>query len=172
MNCRSLQSQRNDPASLLSKGADTTRSAGNVAQSRHRIAKSARTNSRSSKPARATIRSRVNHAMPQDKQLLRVNLDEVVEKRRLDQALNAKEFAVLAGISYSTAREWFRLPGFPVFHGVVFWQDFVLWRAVQTGLNNPDGRRPFTATPAVTQAASESGKNLPPRAVTLLTEAG
>jgi len=66
--------------------------------------------------------------MPKDKQLLRVSIEAVVEKRRLDQALNAKEFAVLAGISYSTAREWFRVPGFPVFRGLVFWQDFTDWR--------------------------------------------
>ena len=65
--------------------------------------------------------------MPQDKQLRRIKLKDVLEKRRLDQALNAKEFAVAAGISYSTAREWFRLPGFPVFRGVIFWQDFARW---------------------------------------------
>ncbi|MGO8929001.1 MAG: hypothetical protein ACLQU3_19210 [Limisphaerales bacterium] len=50
--------------------------------------------------------------MAQDKQLHAVTLNAVVEKRRLGQALNAKEFAVLAGISYSAAREWFRLPGY------------------------------------------------------------
>ena len=55
--------------------------------------------------------------MLQNKQLSGLNLQEVLEKRRLDQALNAKDFAVLAGISYSTAREWFRLPGFPVLRG-------------------------------------------------------
>jgi hypothetical protein len=70
--------------------------------------------------------------MTQDKQLLTVNLDQVLEKRRLDQALNAKEFAVLAGVSYATARDWFRLPGFPTFSGVVFWQDFVKWRNRKT----------------------------------------
>lgn len=64
--------------------------------------------------------------MSHDKQLRDANFEEVLEKRRLDQALNAKEFAVLAGISYSTARAWFRLSHFPVLHGVVFWQDFVL----------------------------------------------
>jgi hypothetical protein len=69
--------------------------------------------------------------MPQDKQLRTVPLERVVEKRRLDQALNAKEFAVLAGVSYSAAREWFRLAGFPVFCGVVFWSDFERWRASQ-----------------------------------------
>ena len=37
--------------------------------------------------------------MTRDKQLLGVELGEVIEKRRLDQALNVKEFAVLAGIS-------------------------------------------------------------------------
>jgi hypothetical protein len=66
--------------------------------------------------------------MTRDKQLINVDLDEVIEKRRLDQALNAKEFAVLAGVSYSAARAWFRQPGFPAFSGVVFWQDFVQWR--------------------------------------------
>jgi hypothetical protein len=74
--------------------------------------------------------------MTHDKQLQTVTLDTVVEKRRLAQALNAKEFAVLVGVSYSAAREWFRLPGFPVFRGVVFWQDFERWRDAQTGLSN------------------------------------
>jgi hypothetical protein len=60
-----------------------------------------------------------------DEQLLGIDLESVLEKRRLDQALNAKEFSVCAGVSYSTARSWFNLPGFPVFHGVIFWQDFV-----------------------------------------------
>ncbi len=48
--------------------------------------------------------------MARDKQLENVSLNSVIEKRRLDQALNAKEFAILAGISYSTARGWFKLP--------------------------------------------------------------
>ena len=38
--------------------------------------------------------------MPQDKQLRSIKRKDVLEKRRLDQALNAKEFAVAAGISY------------------------------------------------------------------------
>ena len=63
--------------------------------------------------------------MTRDKQLFNVDLSQMVEKRRLDQALNAKEFAVLAGISYSAARAWFKQPGFPAFSGVVFWHDFV-----------------------------------------------
>ena len=70
--------------------------------------------------------------MPQDKQLRSIRLKDVLAKRRLDQALNAKEFAVAAGISYSTAREWFRLPGFPIFRGVLFWKDFEFWRSAQT----------------------------------------
>ncbi len=37
--------------------------------------------------------------MTQDKQLRGVSLEAVLEKRRLDQALNAKEFAVLAGVA-------------------------------------------------------------------------
>ena len=46
-------------------------------------------------------------------------IDTVLRKRDLGQALNIKEFAVLAGISYSVAREWFQLKGFPRFEGVV-----------------------------------------------------
>jgi hypothetical protein len=74
--------------------------------------------------------------MTHDKQLLNVALDHVVEKRRLDQALTTKEFAVLAGVSYSCARAWFREPGFPAISGVVFWPDFVQWRNAKTGLQN------------------------------------
>src|SRR5436190_16704420 len=92
----------------------------------------------------------------QDKQLQGVSLEAVLEKRRLDQALNAKEFAVCAGVSYSTARSWFHLPGFPAFHGVVFWQDFVQWRAEQNGMKN--------LTPSQPNANVVSAPaNLPPR---------
>jgi hypothetical protein len=105
--------------------------------------------------------------MAKDKQLHGVTLEGVVEKRRLGQALNAKEFAVLAGISYSAAREWFRLPGFPVFRGVVFWQDFNDWRRVQARISE--------ASVALTPAGSgrESGisaRDLPARAARILLE--
>jgi hypothetical protein len=66
--------------------------------------------------------------MPEDKQLRSVTLAGVLERRQLSQALNAKQFAVLVGVSYSTARRWFRLPGFPAIQGFVFWEDFVEWR--------------------------------------------
>jgi hypothetical protein len=104
--------------------------------------------------------------MNRDKQLGSIRLEDVLEKRRLDQALNAKEFAVLAGVSYSTAREWFRISGFPVFRGVVFWQDFVQWRTSQNGTTN--------AAEKFKQPNSVSGvtpSNLPPRAARLLLEA-
>jgi hypothetical protein len=99
----------------------------------------------------------------QDKQLQGVALNSVLEKRRLDQALNAKEFAVCAGVSYSTARSWFHLPGFPVFHGVVFWNDFVHWRAEHYGLDHPPIAEPDGHT-AITA-------NLPPRAAQILFDA-
>ena len=44
-------------------------------------------------------------SMLRDKQLRDVKLEKIVEKRRLNQALGAKEYAVLAGISYSTAHD-------------------------------------------------------------------
>jgi hypothetical protein len=71
--------------------------------------------------------------MTTDKQLRGIKLADVLEKRRLDQALNVKEFAVLSGLSYSVAREWFNMKGFPRIQGVVFWQDFVQWRHQQNG---------------------------------------
>lgn len=91
-----------------------------------------------------------------------IRLEDVLKRRRLDQALNAKEFAVLAGISYSTAREWFHLSGFPVFRGVIFWQDFVQWR---TGRNH--FKSEFFLPPNDGKAVS----NLPPRAEQILREA-
>jgi len=105
-------------------------------------------------------------AQSQDKQLQGITLESVMEKRRLDQALNAKEFAVCAGVSYSTARSWFHLPGFPAFRGVIFWQDFVHWRAGQNGFasqqENPSHYNGDTAVVLST---------LPPRAARILIEA-
>ena len=109
--------------------------------------------------------------MLRDKQLRDIKFDDVLQKRRLDQALNAKAFAVLAGVSYSTAREWFRLPGFPVARGVLFWEDFVHWRRRQVGL-----RRLSTDTDRLVEihnrAAQPSAKPPPtPRAARILAEA-
>jgi hypothetical protein len=102
--------------------------------------------------------------MPQDKQLRSIKLKHVLEKRRLDQALNAKEFAVAAGISYSTAREWFRLPSFPVFRGVIFWQDFVRWRTDQNGFH-------FEKFPHRNGDTATTPSSLPPRAAQILQQA-
>jgi len=98
----------------------------------------------------------------QDKQLHGIALEAVLQKRRLDQALNAKEFAVCAGVSYSTARSWFHLPGFPAFHGVVFWQDFVQWRTGQSGFNTSALPHSNRDTAAIS--------TLPPRAAQILLD--
>jgi hypothetical protein len=103
-------------------------------------------------------------AQRQDKQLQGIALEAVLEKRRLDQALNAKEFAVCAGVSYSTARGWFHLAGFPAFRGVIFWQDFVRWRASQNGYMTPSLSQHNGDTAAPASA-------LPPRAAQILLEA-
>ena len=102
-------------------------------------------------------------AQTQDKQLQGITLESVLEKRRLDQALSAKDFAVLAGVSYSTARGWFRVPGFPCFRGVVFWQDFAAWRTGQNGLRKPCVVRGSGDTAAAAK--------LPARAAQILLEA-
>lgn len=49
-------------------------------------------------------------------------------------ALNMKEFARANGISYSTARAWFRIDGFPAFEGYIFLEDFQMWRRKKLGL--------------------------------------
>ena len=108
--------------------------------------------------------------MTHDKQLRNVELDQVVEKRRLDQALNAKEFAVLAGVSYSAARAWLRLPGFPSFCGVVFWQDFVRWRTAHTASPNSHPRD-LENREASVATARNGAVNLPARAAQILAEA-
>jgi hypothetical protein len=99
-----------------------------------------------------------------DKQLRDIRLADVLEKRRLDQALNVKEFAVCAGISYSTARGWFHLTGFPAFRGVIFWQDFVQWRIGQNGFKNH-------SLPQRNGDAAAAPSNLPARAAQILLEA-
>ena len=109
--------------------------------------------------------------MTRDKQLLNVELAQVIEKRRLDQALNAKEFAVLAGISYSAARAWFRRPGFPAFCGVVFWQDFVQWRNAHTAARSLDQAASVSSDVAL-QPVPKSNAHLPARAAQILAKAG
>lgn len=109
--------------------------------------------------------------MAHDKQLRSVKLSTVLRRRRLDQALNAKEFAVLAGVSYSTARTWFRQPGFPEICGVVFWTDFELWRRIRNGL--PTGIAAIEPkTAAVKNTAPEWDGRFTGRAVQILAEAG
>lgn len=109
--------------------------------------------------------------MTKDKQLRGIKLGHVLEKRRLGQALNIKEFAVLTGISYSVARDWFQMQGFPRLEGVVFWQDFVAWRNDRNGgsapVRNLQEKAPLDAV-SNTTAVSPSG--LPSRAARILVE--
>ncbi len=109
--------------------------------------------------------------MTRDKQLQTVALEGVVEKRRLGQALNAKEFAVLAGISYSAARDWFRTPGFPVFRNHVFWEDFTDWRRGQMGVTEGSSKAAFARRQSSEEAAISVG-GLSPQAAQILRECG
>ena len=106
----------------------------------------------------------MKHRHTEDKQLQGITLEAVLEKQRLGQAMNAKEFAVCAGVSYSTARCWFRLPGFPAFHGVIFWQDFVQWRTNQNGISSQSEKLPQNNGVKIPSS-------LPPRAAQILLEA-
>ena len=105
--------------------------------------------------------------MTRDKQLRSISIQAVRSKQKLDQALNVKEFAVLAGISYSVAREWFQLTGFPTIQGKVFWQDFVIWRRAK---QHPQAS--ITDVPKTDYAESRLGASLqlPPRAARILAD--
>lgn len=109
--------------------------------------------------------------MTTDKQLRGIKLANVLKKRELDQALNVKEFAVLAGISYSVAREWFNIKRFPRVQGVVFWQDFVQWRNQQNGNKNLSQN---STLPAIANNSTDFKRpattGLPPRAAQILLE--
>ena len=109
--------------------------------------------------------------MPLDKQLRDIRLHGVLQRRQLGQALNAKEFAVLAGLSYSTARAWFRLPGFPVIKGVVFWGDFIEWRRARTGLADRKDSGVSEAKPENPEPVFKAHPPFPARAARILTEA-
>lgn len=110
--------------------------------------------------------------MTTDKQLRGIKLADVLEKRRLDQALNVKEFAVLAGISYSVAREWFQIKGFPRVQGVVFWKDFVEWRNLQNGGKSlvQNSQQPDASNHS-TEFKRPTTAGLPARAAQILLEA-
>jgi len=86
--------------------------------------------------------------------------------------LNAKEFAVAAGISYTSAREWFRQPGFPAINGFVFWGDFVHWRRVQTGIVESKSTPPQASKPNASESPSKAEAKFPARASRVLIEAG
>jgi len=101
----------------------------------------------------------------EDKQLRGISLEAILEKRRLDQAMNMKEFAVCAGICYSAARRFFRLDGFPVISGMVFWQDFVKWRNSHIG---PAVKADDVSTLRTNGTANYA--SLPPRASRILLE--
>ena len=109
--------------------------------------------------------------MTSDKQLKGIKLQDIRMKRDADQALNIKEFAVLAGVSYSVAREWFHIPGFPALLGKVFWADFVLWRRSQnrpkslpSSSSSENGEARYKLTPYKTS------RQWPARAANILAE--
>jgi hypothetical protein len=108
--------------------------------------------------------------MTRDKQLREIDIDEVRRKRDVDQALNIKEFAVLAGISYSVAREWFQSAGFPALHGKVFWQDFVLWRRAQNVKRNTSAPSSVESGAGFGLGAAKPHPPWPHRAANILAE--
>jgi hypothetical protein len=109
--------------------------------------------------------------MTRDKQLRGIDIREVRCKRDADQALNIKEFAVLAGISYSVARDWFNSTGFPRVHGMIFWQDFVLWRRAQNAKRNVLAPPPVETGVGFSMGIAKPHPQWPHRATKILSEA-
>ena len=109
--------------------------------------------------------------MTHDKQLRGIDIREVRCKRDADQAMNIKEFAVLAGISYSVAREWFNSTGFPRVHGKIFWQDFVLWRRAQNVKRNLPAPSPVEIGVGFGLGVAKPHPQWPHRATKILSEA-
>jgi hypothetical protein len=105
-----------------------------------------------------------------DKQLKGISLQEVRRKRDSDQALNIKEFAVLAGISYSVAREWFHSTGFPAVRGMVFWEDFVLWRRTRNSKHTPAMPPSNDSQSILKSTATKPGEHWPDRAARILAD--
>ena len=101
--------------------------------------------------------------MTRDRQLRR-SLEAARMKRRLDQALNTKHFAVLTGWSYSKARHLFKVEGFPAIEGTVFWSDFLRWRRARLNRTPSQTERPTNHVGLCTAEKSE----WPERALRLL----
>jgi hypothetical protein len=109
--------------------------------------------------------------MTRDRQLQGIDIAEVRRKRDADQALNIKEFAVLAGISYSVARDWFQSIGFPALQGKVFWEDFVLWRRAQSVRRVEPAHMPIeSGTGLGLPGTKPRPQNWPQRAAQILAE--
>ncbi len=108
-----------------------------------------------------------------EERLTRIDVGVVKAKAGRGAGLNAEEFAVHAGYSYTAARALFREAGFPVIRGLVTWDDWVIYRRQQSGIS----RRPRKeAGPRMSPAdrSDEPGPtrglptSLPPRAARLL----
>ena len=99
------------------------------------------------------------------------------EERIPRQGSQLREFAQAGGISYSLAIALSKEPGFPIFHGKIWWEDFVMWRR-QAIQHSPHHYMLEDHPPDAGHKADESipksdlQASLPPRAARLLAEVG
>jgi len=108
---------------------------------------------------------RDNLQQRQDKQLQGIALESVLEKRRLDQALNAKEFAVCAG--YPTRR---RATGFTCPASCLSRGCFLAGLCPMAHGQNGVARQPVSL-PDRNCVQAAAAASLPPRAARILLEA-
>lgn len=99
------------------------------------------------------------------------------EKKSQGKALSLREFAQAGGITYSLAIALSKEPGFPIFHGKIWWEDFVIWRrqAIQHSPHRYTSEDPQPgAGHTIDELVPKSDlqASLPPRAARLLAEVG
>lgn len=87
-----------------------------------------------------------------EKQLLTVQQEEARAKAARGEGLTLKELAVVTGMSYGAVRSW----DVPTLSGKVFYDDFVLWRRRQSGLE----LSPAAVASLARQGAGKSGESV------------
>jgi hypothetical protein len=98
---------------------------------------------------------------PGNRQLAHIDFATIKAKSDVGLALNLRELSVRTGFGYTQVRRWI-LVGLPVFHGKVFWGDFVAWKAQRLGLNLASQAIQNRPTPPVVETIARPAKEISP----------
>lgn len=97
------------------------------------------------KDSKRSIRAKLR-VRPVEKRLRDVSEEHARDRALRGQALNLKELAIVTGFSYAAVRSW----NLPLLSGKIFYDDFVLWRRRQSGLEPPPLANVGKTTPSPT----------------------